>query len=193
MLQLAESRVISPALKPLGPAHLHPCQQGQLCCAAHARHRACSPECRLGQALPLAAGGKRQEVGGKWQGQLSNTHALTAGSLSTPGSRSALLCFLVEVQDLLSRLPQLLRGGVSSAQPSNINMASDSSPDQGCLLAFVGNRTLLLQGHGPRPGPWWQHRSGPHQGLRGYHRLLLHQASPHLSFLIVPTSFCFFL
>lgn len=50
------------------------------------------------------------------------------------------------------------------------------------ILAFGDNRPLLLQGHGPRHGFWWQHRPSLHHGPRWHHRRS-HQAVPDCPWL----------
>lgn len=54
-----------------------------------------------------------------------------------------------------------VRRGASSAQPSDINKATVGSPGRGCLSGFSWQQTAT-----PRCSLQWQHRSGPHHGLR---------------------------
>lgn len=42
-----------------------------------------------------------------------------------------------------------MRGGVSSVQPSDINMFPGGSPDQGLLPSFGGNKSLMLRATDP--------------------------------------------
>lgn len=86
-----------------------------------------------------------------------------------------------------------MRSEASSAQSLDIRMLPGSNTD-GCL-AFGHNRLLLLKDHRPRHGPWWQHGSGPHHGLRWHHCLLKSDCSSlplslqmHLSSLCTHTS-----
>lgn len=49
--------------------------------------------------------------------------------------------------------------------------------------------TLAAAGPWAQTWPWWQHRPGPHCGMRWHHCLL---TSNGLPLLIVPTFFCYF-
>lgn len=146
----------------------------------------CSPTCcrQLGrwQSFPHLchhmANGERRRLTCH-QGQLYNAAQVRCGTTppvccSQQGKRSAPILMLLEPALLccpckwlrqFTRVPQAERDKVSSLQPSDINLAPGSSPDQGCLHAFNVNmshrhlyRPLLLEGHSPRHGPYRYHR-----------------------------------
>lgn len=128
----------------------------------------------------------------KFQPQLSQPHALRPVSalLCCPVEAQRLPILLsaatVEGQDQLSHSDQV-RGGVSSTQLSNINMALHGSPDQDVCLVFGGNRSQLLQGYRPRYCPWLEGRegfgeqkAGSHYGCMWWHCRLLTSGCPSL-------------
>ena len=87
-----------------------------------------------------------------------------------------------------------VRGGASSIQPSNINKSWAAIQTRDVGLVFDGNRPLILQGHGPRHGPWWLPSPGPMVpgGITGYsHQAVLHyprvssSASLHCAHLLL--------
>lgn len=64
------------------------------------------------------------------------------------------------LQGQLSHNAQV-KGGASSAQPSDTNMSTGAGQTRDIHLAFGSDKSLLLQGLGHRCGPHCQHRTLP--------------------------------
>lgn len=114
-------------------------------------------------------------------------------------SETAPVCYLFEMQGLLSRVVPLVRDGACSPESVRSRASSEQSLDirvvpKGCPTRNVsmfsnGNMSLRhqhqclpLHRHGPRPGPQLQFGPGPHHGTR----CLFHLSNTYLYIEVAP-------
>lgn len=148
---MTDSGASSTTLTPSGPAHLDPCQEGQLYCAALVRHKACSPECysRWGQSQfslvlqPLMSGALSVQPYPhclRWQ-QEPQTSPQTVATVGHGPRHSPLQHPRPMQQDLGGNTGHSDLYGLAETQPLGTRMALVVSPNPWCLS-----------------GSWWQYR-----------------------------------